>query len=77
MGTPCQLLGKEGTARYRIITAILTVLGVFIGLALPFNQLVNIIYGINGYVGFILLFFIIVKQIRMIMKKRQKQQEEV
>ncbi len=68
--TPCQRLGQEGTARYRMVTIILTVLGLVIGLALPFNKLVNIIYVINGYVGFILLFFIIVKHIRVALAKK-------
>ena len=47
-----------------MLTIGLAAAGCFIGLALPFNKLVNIIYGINGYVGILLLLFIVVKDVR-------------
>ncbi len=55
---------KEGTKPFYIATIVLAAIGCFIGLALPFRDLVNIIYGINGYVGILLLAFIIVKNIK-------------
>ena len=33
----------------------------FIALKLPFRQIVNVIYGINGYVGILLIFFMLAK----------------
>lgn len=48
---------KEGTKKFKIATVVLVVIGAFIGLALDFDKLVNVVYVINGYVG-ILLFFI-------------------
>jgi len=54
----------EKTNRFRILTLVLAAIGVFIGLMVPFNKLVNIIYVINGYVGIILLGFMIVKTVK-------------
>jgi len=54
----------EGTRRFKTLTIGLAMLGCFIGLMLPFNRLVNIIYVINGYVGILLLAFIVWKDIK-------------
>ncbi len=62
---------KEGSKKFRIATIILAVIGCFIGLVLPFDRLVNFIYVINGYVGILLLFFIIVKDIRNHLNKNK------
>lgn len=55
---------EEKSKNFYILTIVLAAAGCFIGLALPFNKLVNIIYGINGYVGILLLAFIVVKDVR-------------
>lgn len=52
---------EENTRRFQILTFVLAVIGVIIGLKVPFDRLVNIIYVINGYVGILLLAFMIVK----------------
>ena len=54
----------EKTKKFWLLTVILAAVGCFVGLALPFNRLVNIIYGINGYVGILLLLFIVVKDVK-------------
>ncbi len=54
---------KEGTKRFKVLTLVFGVAGCVIGLALPFNRLVNIIYVINGYVGILLVLFIIRKKL--------------
>lgn len=55
---------EEKTSKFRVLTVALAAIGVFVGLLVPFDKLVNIIYVINGYVGIILLGFMIVKTIR-------------
>ena len=55
---------EEKTNKFKILTVVLAVIGVFIGLKVPFDKLVNIIYVINGYVGFVLLGFMVIKTIR-------------
>lgn len=56
---------EEKTNRFRILTVVLAASGVFIGLRVPFDTLVNIIYVINGYVGILLLAFMVVKRVRV------------
>lgn len=59
--TASSRLGREGTPRFIIGTLVLGAAGIFIGLLVPFSRLVNIIYVLNGYIGFLLLFMMIVK----------------
>ena len=54
--------GKSIT--FKITTVALTVIGVFVGLKVPFDQLVNVIYVVNGYVGIILLLFMVINTIK-------------
>ena len=62
---------EENTRKFTILTVALAAAGCFIGLVLPFSKLVNIIYGINGYIGIILMLFIFVKDIRVFMSDRK------
>lgn len=55
---------KEGTGTFKIAAAALTTIGAIIGLALDFGRLVNIVYVIDGYIGFLLLFIMIIQSIR-------------
>ncbi|NLM44168.1 MAG: hypothetical protein GX201_09195 [Clostridiales bacterium] len=57
-------VAEEKTTRFRIVTIALTFIGTFIGLEIPFDKLVNIIYVINGYVGIFLLALMIIKDVR-------------
>ncbi len=61
---------KEGTSAFKITTVVCAVVGTIIAMFIPFQTLVNVIYGINGYVGIILLLFIIVKEVRRLMAKK-------
>lgn len=63
-------LAKEDTANYKVVTIVLAIAGLIIGLALPFNRLVNIIYVINGYVGFVLMGFIVIRNLRDLLAKK-------
>ncbi|WP_313810437.1 hypothetical protein [Glutamicibacter sp.] len=51
----------DKTPRFKYTTIALAVLGTAIGLAVPFSQMVNIVYVINGYVGVLLLVLMLVK----------------
>lgn len=51
----------DDTRPYKYLTLALAVLGTLIGLALPFDQMVNIVYVINGYVGILLLVLMLVR----------------
>lgn len=54
----------EKSKNFKVVTIILAVIGTIVGLMVPFDRLVNIIYVINGYVGIILLALMIIKSIR-------------
>lgn len=51
----------DKTPRFRYLTLALAAVGVLIGLVIPFSQMVNIVYVINGYVGILLLALMLVK----------------
>ena len=59
----------EGTPKYKIMVVIGAVVGCLIACFVPYKGLVNFIYGTLGYVGFILVFFMIVYDIRTKMGK--------
>lgn len=50
----------DGTKKYKYLTIFLALLGTVIGLWLPFDEMVNIVYVLNGYVGAILLAIMVV-----------------
>ena len=52
---------EEKTTKYYGLTIGLAAVACFIALELPFRQIVNVIYGINGYVGILLIFFMLAK----------------
>ncbi|EMY35804.1 hypothetical protein D477_002401 [Arthrobacter crystallopoietes BAB-32] len=51
----------DKTPRFKYLTIGLAVVGTVIGLVLPFSQMVNIVYVINGYVGILLLVLMLAK----------------
>lgn len=65
---PAARFAEEGTPRFKLLTVILGVAGLIVGLFLPFRVLVNVIYVLNGYVGAVLILFMIWKNIKGIVK---------
>ena len=62
--TTCARFFEEGTPRFRIAVIILGVIGVVIALFIPYRTLVNVVYGLCGYVGYVLIAFMLVTDIR-------------
>lgn len=60
----------EKSAKFKYVVFIIAAAGTITGIALPFRRLVNIIYGINGYVGIILIGAIAVKDLRRMLRSR-------
>lgn len=56
---------EQGSRNYKVLTAILAVVGCVVALEIPFSTLVNYIYVINGYGGAVLIIFMAVKLIRL------------
>src|SRR5699024_8278198 len=61
----------DGTQKYKVLTIVLALLGTVIGLWLPFDEMVNLVYVLNGYVGAILLAIMIVVTIWRASTKRR------
>lgn len=61
---PCARFAREGTRRFKLLTVGLGILGLLVGLYLPFRVLVNVIYVLNGYVGAVLILFMLWKNIK-------------
>ncbi len=68
--TSVRKVSSEGTSKYKIITVALGLSGCLISIFVPYKWLVNIIYGINGYLGFVLIFFMIIYDIKTRMSKK-------
>lgn len=56
-------VAREGTSRYKKLTVIGGVIG-FAASFFPYKALLNVLYGVNGYLGFVLIAFMIVYDIR-------------
>lgn len=55
----------EGEKKFKILTVVLAAAACLVALEIPFSTLVNYIYVINGYGGALLIFFMIVKLVRL------------
>ena len=70
--TACPLLwtavaraGQEGTMKYKSWAFGLAALGFFFGMFVPYHMMLNYVYGLNGYIGFIVMALMSIKLIRM------------
>ena len=59
-------LAEEGSLRFKRIAVILAALGIAASLLLPFNRLMNIVYVLIGYLGFLLLACMVLKAAKII-----------
>lgn len=62
--TASNRFAREKTPRFTFVTLLLAALGAVVALFLPYRKLVNIVYGISGYVGVLLIFFILARDAR-------------
>lgn len=62
---------SEGSGKFRVATIALGLGGGAVALFLPYRNLVNIIYGINGYIGIALIFFMLWKDGRRLYLKKK------
>lgn len=67
--TVCSRFTVDSSKKFKLVACVLASIGVWIGLLVPFNTLVNKVYVVNGYVGTGLLIFMIGKNIALRWKK--------
>lgn len=53
---------EEKTKKFNVLTVVLGVAAFIVAFSLPFKMIINYIYGINGYVGILLIFFMLAKR---------------
>lgn len=70
--TGIRKLSNEGTHKYIWLTIIGGVLGCVIACYVPYRPLLNVIYGLNGYLGFILIAFMIVNDVKVWTKRKRQ-----
>lgn len=63
---------KENTNSFKLLTLSLAVVGFFIGIWLPFDKLVNIVYVVNGYFGGILLLIMFYRSINKMLGAKDR-----
>ena len=68
---PSSRFAKEGTPAFKMLTVILAMVGLLVGLFLDFRVLVNIIYVLNGYVGAVLILFMLWKNFKDLKNKKK------
>lgn len=66
---------SEKTKKGKTAIIAMALIGAIIALTLPFDQLMNYIYVINGYVGAPFLVFVLIKVIRRTMAKNSRSKE--
>lgn len=62
-------VSEEGTIKYKVVTILLGCVGCLIACFIPYKGLINIIYGVNGYLGFLLVFVMIIHDVKLGCKK--------
>lgn len=67
--TGIRKLSDEGTNKYKVLTIIGGILGCVIACYVPYRPLLNVIYGLNGYLGFVLIAFMLYNDIKLVLRK--------
>lgn len=62
-------IADEKTMTYKIVTILMGVIATFFAYYVPYKSLLNILYGLNGYVGGILVIMMVIYDIKTRMSK--------
>ena len=68
--TAVRKVAEEKTKKYTVTTIIAGIIGCLIACFVPYKGLINILYGINGYLGFILIIAMVVYDLKTKMGKK-------
>lgn len=58
-------IAENGTPKYKVWAVVLGIVGCAIACFVPYRPLLNVIYGLNGYLGFILVAFMIWNDVKV------------
>lgn len=70
--TGIRKVSEDGGKLYKWFIIIGGALGCVVACYVPYRPLLNVLYGLNGYLGFILVIFMIVNDIRLVSKKEKE-----
>ncbi len=70
--TGIRKLSDEGTAKYKWLTVIGGVVGCVVACCFNYKGLMNILYGLNGYMGFFMVAFILYHDIKSMILSKKK-----
>lgn len=68
--TGVKRIAVEGTSKYKTVTLVCGVLGCIVACLVPYAPLLNVLYGLNGYLGFALMAFMVVHDVRELLGSR-------
>lgn len=68
--TSVRKIADENSSNYKITTIVLGLIGCVVACFVPYRGLINILYGLNGYLGFILIFIMILHDTKTKMGKK-------
>lgn len=68
--TAVRKISEEGTVGYKATTVITGIIGCIIACFVPYKGLINILYGVNGYLGFVLMGIMIFHDVHAIRKRK-------
>lgn len=63
--TGVRKVSEDGTKGYKIATVVGGIIGLVVACLVPYKGVLNVIYGLNGYLGFILVAFMIAKDVKV------------
>ena len=66
--TGIRVISTDGTKLYKILIIVGGIVGCLIACFVPYRPLLNVIYGLNGYLGFILIAFMLVNDLKLLIK---------
>ena len=68
---PSSRFSEEGTPKFKLLTIVLAGIALVVGLFLDFRVLVNVIYVLNGYIGAVLILFMLWKTFQKMKNKKK------
>ena len=68
--TGVRCVAKEEDKKYKITTVFLGIIGCVIACFFPYKGLINILYGLNGYLGFLLVLLMVIYDFKTKMSKK-------
>ncbi len=73
--TAVRKIAEEETSKYKVATIVAGMIGCAVACFVPYKGLINILYGMNGYLGFILIFVMMAYDIKTKMSKNGVENE--